>query len=133
MTANDLHPATCIFIPLPTIAPVPSFASAAACAKLGTLGRSPAALPSHTTHYLLVRTTVQGLAYELLRMARVQQDGGVGWRLIIGDKLPVDLGMIRSRRGQPKRDGQEAVGGGLVERRFEVSNEDLRDLYIYCK
>ena len=66
-------------------------------------------------------------------MARVQQDGGVGWRLIIGDKLPVDLGMIRSRRGQPKRDGQEAVGGGLVERRFEVSNEDLRDLYIYCK
>jgi hypothetical protein len=67
-------------------------------------------------------------------MARVQQEGGVGWRLVVGDKLPVDLDLISKRRPARSHSGMGLVQGGADERsRFEVDNADLRDLYIYCK
>ena len=141
MNANDIHPATSILIPLPTIAPTPN--------PVGMMGITnatarPAAsasshLPTFTTHYLLVRTTTHGLSFELNRLARVSLDGGVGFKLIIADKVPVDLGLIRNRRQMNTRrapasasnEGSLRAAEGTSS--FEVDNVDLRDLYIYCK
>lgn len=127
MQAHELHPATSIFVPLPTIAPAPS------TLPFGPIATQPAiSLPSHTTHYLLVRMLSHGLAFELIRMARVQLDGGVGSRLIIADKVPVDLEVMRQRRRGGQGEGQ-GMGEGKGRSRFEVDSEDLRDLYVYCK
>ena len=65
-------------------------------------------------------------------MARVQLDGGVGSRLIIADKVPVDLEVMRQRRRGGQGEGQ-GMGEGKGRSRFEVDSEDLRDLYVYCK
>lgn len=66
----DLHPATSIFIPL----------------------------PSSSLHYFVAKINPQGIAFELLKLARVQAESGIGTKLVVGDRTPMDLGKMRERR-----------------------------------
>jgi mediator of RNA polymerase II transcription subunit 14 len=40
----------------------------------------------------------QGIAFELLKLARVQAESGIGTKLVVGDRTPMDLGKMRERR-----------------------------------
>jgi hypothetical protein len=132
----DLHPATTIFI----------------------------TLPSSSLHYFVAKVTPQGIAFELLKLARVQMDSGIGTKLVVGDRTPMDLAKMRERRkerlGKRERpgEGEAEMDEGKVEApaasgdvelsrwvcrtgfrisadrcSFEIDSRDLRNLYIFCK
>ncbi|RSH89438.1 mediator complex subunit [Saitozyma podzolica] len=123
----DLHPATSIFIPL----------------------------PSSSLHYFVAKINPQGIAFELLKLARVQAESGIGTKLVVGDRTPMDLGKMRERRkgrvtkrrrveedrSDPSKTEKSQNQAGpaahsqaveRLESRFEVDSRDLRNLYIFC-
>lgn len=73
----DLHPATSIFIPL----------------------------PSSSLHYFVAKINPQGIAFELLKLARVQAESGIGTKLVVGDRTPMDLGKMRREGKRESRRG----------------------------
>ena len=70
LTKNDLHPASCIYVPLPT----------------------------SSAHYFMAKIGLEGVTFELLKLSRVPADNGVGTKLSIGDRSPMDLARLRTRR-----------------------------------
>lgn len=70
MAKADLHPASTIFLPLPT----------------------------SERHYLTTKITSVGIMFELLQLMRIPADHGVGMKLVIGERAVVDLRLIRERR-----------------------------------
>jgi len=72
LAKNDLHPASSIFVPLPT---------------------SP-------MHYFMAKVGQQGITFELVKLIRATADSGVGTKLAVGDRTPMDLMRMRSRRAE---------------------------------
>jgi hypothetical protein len=70
LAKNDLNPAATVFVPL----------------------------PSCSFHYFVAKVTPLGIIFELLKLVRVPADNGVGMKLGIGDRSPLDLGKLRGRR-----------------------------------
>ncbi|OCF33140.1 hypothetical protein I316_05185 [Kwoniella heveanensis BCC8398] len=98
----DIHPLTTIFVPL----------------------------PSSTMHYFIARATPSGLSFELLRLARVPIENGlgVGLKLAIGDRTALDLEKLKTRR---KGKHLDAPTGSTPASNFEVENRDLKDLFLF--
>ncbi|WVQ93944.1 hypothetical protein IAU59_001022 [Kwoniella sp. CBS 9459] len=98
----DIHPLTTIFVPL----------------------------PSSTMHYFIARATPLGLSFELLKLARVPIENGlgVGLKLAIGDRTALDLDKLKTRRKSKKSDNP---AGLTAASNFEVENRDLKDLYLF--
>lgn len=122
MAKNDLHPASSIFLPL----------------------------PSSSSFYLVTKVTAIGIAFELLSLIRVQTDNGVGMKLAVGERKVLDLGLIRNRQRQnQKRTRDHGVGDGMLGAVKEVEIEgmeeleeqspfilgikDIRNMFIYAK
>ncbi|KAK8844610.1 hypothetical protein IAR55_006457 [Kwoniella newhampshirensis] len=66
----DLHPATTIFVPLPT----------------------------SLSHYFVAKVTPNGIAFELLKLSRVPHEVGLGFKYAVGDRTSMDLAKLRARR-----------------------------------
>ncbi|WVF66324.1 hypothetical protein IAT40_001064 [Kwoniella sp. CBS 6097] len=98
----DIHPLTTIFVPL----------------------------PSSTMHYFIARATPSGLSFELLRLARVPIENGlgVGLKLAIGDRTALDLEKLKTRR---KGKDSDISAGSTSTSNFEVENRDLKDLFLF--
>lgn len=94
MARADLHPAATIFLPLPT----------------------------SSTHHLITKVTALGIVFEVLQLIRVQADNGAGVKLGVGERVGVDLGMIRSRRG--------GRPGGIRRRREAAGDMEGMDMGI---
>ena len=112
MAKNDLTPASTIFIPLPT----------------------------SNLHHLVTKVSPASIEFELLRLARVPAENGVGMKLAIRDRSPLDLQRLRQRTvdAKNKRKREDAalelpIINEPQEVDFDVSNRDLRDLYIFSK
>lgn len=72
LAKTDLHPVTTVLVPLPT---------------------------SPSTHYLSAKIGPTGLQFELIRLAKVVSETGVGMKATVGDRMNLDLGKLRRRRG----------------------------------
>lgn len=70
LSRNDLHPATSIFVPLPT---------------------SP-------MHYFMAKLGSSGVTFELIKLARVPADKAIGMKLTVQDRTPLDMDKMKSRR-----------------------------------
>lgn len=115
MAKVDLHPASTIFLPLPI----------------------------SDRHYLATKITSAGITFELIQLVRVPVENGAGMKLAVGERAPLDLGIIRGRRTAFKRKRDEAVGaiehddssmqGGQGVSAFILENKDLRDMFVYSK
>lgn len=111
LAKSDLLPASTIFVPL----------------------------PSSSLHYLVGKLTPLGISFELLRLARVPADSGIGIKLAVRDRSPMDLAKLKARRhaNGEERIQTQARNGDPVKQEgmtgFEVENRDLKDLFIYCK
>lgn len=85
LAKNDLTPASTIFVPLPT----------------------------SNLHYLVVRVSTSSIEFELLRLARELAENGVGMKLAIRDRSPMDLQRLRQRhldaKGKRKREQPETA------------------------
>jgi len=75
LAKNDLHPASSIFVPLPT----------------------------SSMHYFMAKVGQQGITFELVKLVKVTADSGIGTKLSVGDRTPMDLARMRSRRAERKR------------------------------
>lgn len=105
MAKADLHPASTIFLPLPT----------------------------SSSHHLVTKITALGINFEVLQLVRVPAENNVGVKLAVGERTTAELGMIRGRRGgKRKRDG-EVDNGEEEGSAFIVEDKDLRDVFIYSK
>lgn len=149
MASVDLHPATSIFVPLPTS--TNHLSSTSSSTGTGGASSSTAAGAANTvptpasppTHYLVIKTTPHGIAHELIKLVRIQLGGGVGYKWGIGERVAVDLEMIRGRRRPTRRDmikGEEKVGAADAdavlekrESRFDLKGIDLKEMFLYCK
>lgn len=117
LAKNELHPAATIFVSLPTC----------------------------PLHYLVAKLSPLGINFELLRLGRVTAESGIGVKLAIKERSPMDLAKLKARRKDEggnvsltsNKRGRDAVQSNLgkdnQESGFEVDNRDLKDLYIYCK
>lgn len=85
LASSELLPASTIFVPLPT----------------------------SNLHYLIVRITMNGLVFELLRLARVPVTNGPGMKLAVDSRSALPLKLLRQRR-------QDAKG----KRRADVRDDD---------
>ena len=83
LAKNDLHPASSIFVPLPT----------------------------SSVHYLVAKVILQGIAFELLKLSKIPADGGVGFKLAIGDRSPMDLVRLRVRRTEREQASNKNTNG----------------------
>lgn len=83
LAKSDLHPASSIFVPLPT----------------------------SNMHYFMAKVGQQGITFELVKLVRVTADNGVGTKLSVGDRTPMDLMRMRSRRAERK----EIAKGGEIQ------------------
>jgi len=101
MAKADIIPATSVFTPLPT---------------------SP-------NHYLSGRITQQGLLFELLKLVRVQ-DGAIGAKMVVGDRIPIELDKLRGRRLE--RDQMAATVSETGKSSFEVDIRDLKDMFVFA-
>lgn len=83
LAKNDLTPASTIFVPLPT----------------------------SNLHYLVVKVSTSSIEFELLRLAREPAENGVGMKLAIRDRSPMDLQRLRQRHqdAKSKRKREEGV------------------------
>lgn len=70
LAANDLQPASTIYVPLPT----------------------------SELHLLVAKVTTQGIVFELLKLSKVPADNGIGVKTAVGDRSPMDLTRLRMRR-----------------------------------
>ena len=52
----------------------------------------------------MAKVLARGIVFELLKLARVPLENGIGARLVVGDRSPLDLERLRTRRG--KREGR---------------------------
>ncbi|KAK4683698.1 mediator of RNA polymerase II transcription subunit 14, partial [Tremellales sp. Uapishka_1] len=104
----DLHPASTIFVPLPT----------------------------SQSHYFVAKVTSLGVVFELLKLARIPADNGVGMKMSVGDRTPLDLSRVRERRvegGKRRRDEAVVEKGALgAESNFEIAKKDLKDMFIFA-
>ncbi|KIR37685.1 hypothetical protein I307_06071 [Cryptococcus deuterogattii 99/473] len=66
----DLHPIITVFIPL----------------------------ASSPNHYFVAKAVQNGIVFELLKVAKVPNENGLGMRYIVGDRTMMDLGKLRARR-----------------------------------
>lgn len=66
----DLHPITTVFIPL----------------------------ASSPNHYFVAKAVQNGIVFELLKVAKVPNENGLGMRYMVGDRTMMDLGKLRARR-----------------------------------
>jgi mediator of RNA polymerase II transcription subunit 14 len=59
-------------------------------------------------HYLVVKVSTSSIEFELLRLAREPAENGVGMKLAIRDRSPMDLQRLRQRhldaKGKRKRE-----------------------------
>ncbi|WWC85678.1 uncharacterized protein L201_000544 [Kwoniella dendrophila CBS 6074] len=96
----QLHPATTILVPL----------------------------TSTPNHYFVTKVTQNGLAFELLKLVKVPLDNGlgIGMKSAVGDRVPLDLKQLKSRRK-----GQDFDTTAVITSPFEIANKDLRELYIF--
>lgn len=46
----------------------------------------------------MAKIGLEGISFELLKLSRVPADNGVGTKLSIGDRSPMDLARLRARR-----------------------------------
>lgn len=74
LASSELLPASTIFVPLPT----------------------------SNLHYLIVRITMNGLVFELLRLARVPVTNGPGMKLAVDSRSALPLKLLRQRRQDAK-------------------------------
>lgn len=79
LSRNDLHPASSIFVPL----------------------------PSSTMHYFMAKLGAAGVSFELIKLARVPADKGIGTKMSVQDRIPLDLVKMKSRRLERAK-----LGGG---------------------
>jgi mediator of RNA polymerase II transcription subunit 14 len=70
-------------------------------------------LPTSDLHFLVVRITPDGVVFELLRIARVPAENGIGLKLAVKDREPMDLNRLRQRRLAADRK-RKAPGQDLV-------------------
>jgi mediator of RNA polymerase II transcription subunit 14 len=78
---NDLHPASSIFVPL----------------------------PSSSTHYFMAKLGLAGVSCELIKLVRVQGDKGFGAKLVVSERIPLDLSKMRSRRDERAKGASETA------------------------
>ncbi|KAL0240364.1 hypothetical protein I308_106615 [Cryptococcus tetragattii IND107] len=90
----DLHPITTVFIPL----------------------------ASSPNHYFVAKAVQNGIVFELLKIAKVPNENGLGMRYMVGDRTMMDLGKLRARRKGGDDKPQRSA--------FEVDNKDLKGLFI---
>jgi hypothetical protein len=51
-------------------------------------------------HYFMAKVGQQGIIFELVKLIKVSADNGVGHKLAVGDRTPMDLTRMRSRRAE---------------------------------
>lgn len=120
LSKTDLNPATTVFVPLPV----------------------------SQSHYFVAKVTPTGIAYELLKLLRVAMESGAGFKMAVGDRIPIDLGKLVDRRAAKavKRslvDDVDDVAAELEAMKWESKPEnkagpfqahakDLQDMFTYC-
>ncbi|ORY27374.1 hypothetical protein BCR39DRAFT_589263 [Naematelia encephala] len=116
MAKNELHPASTVFVPLPT----------------------------SELHHLTARVAGQGVAFELVKLVRSPSEAGLGMKLAIGDRSPVDLVRLRARRkdrkganpGKRAREADQLVVETSVNNvsppDWQIDDRDLRDVFIFA-
>ncbi|OXG84460.1 hypothetical protein C349_02506 [Cryptococcus neoformans var. grubii Br795] len=90
----DLHPVTTVFVPL----------------------------ASSPNHYFVTKAVQNGIVFELLKVAKVPNENGLGMKYMVGDRTMMDLGKLKARRKGGDEKPQRSA--------FEVENKDLKDLFI---
>lgn len=116
VATTDLHPSSTAFVPLPV----------------------------SQSHYFVCKITADGIAYELLKLHRVPMDNSRGLKVVVSDRIPIELGKLVERRGikrgldeggdeQPEDKVPSWDEGTLSKaRRFQVDAKDLHDMFTYC-
>lgn len=66
----DLHPVTTVFVPL----------------------------ASSPNHYFVTKAVQNGIVFELLKVAKVPNENGLGMKYMVGDRTMMDLGKLKARR-----------------------------------
>lgn len=72
-------------------------------------------LPTSPLHYFVTKVSARGIVFELVRLARVPMEGGVGTKLVIGDRSPMDLSRLRDRRIKREQGESVILTSGLQE------------------
>lgn len=65
---------------------------------------------SRSTHYLSAKIGLARIQFELIRLARIPSENGLGSKFTVGDRMNLDLAKLRRRRVDA---GKKRPRGGM--------------------